>query len=76
MKIEEIKNRIRCEMPNCKGLADYKIHKDGFIKSAGMFICKECANDIYLEMAKRVVPKSPVSVFNKKIKGGAVSSEK
>ena len=76
MKIEEITKRIRCEMPNCRNIATLKIKKDGFIKSAGLYICSDCSNDLYEELAKRVVPKSPVNVFNKKTKSGVKNNDK
>ncbi|MBE5738278.1 MAG: hypothetical protein E7354_00885 [Clostridiales bacterium] len=73
MKIEDVKSRIRCEMPNCKNIADIKIHKDGFVRSAGLFLCNDCMKSMYEELGKRIVPKSPISVFNKKSKSGVKS---
>lgn len=70
MRIENINRRIRCEMPNCRNLASAKIKKDGFIKSIGLYICEDCMKELYGELAKRIVPKSPVNVFNKKSKSG------
>lgn len=65
MKIEDVNKRIRCEIPNCKNLATVKIVKNGFLKSAGLFLCEDCERNLYKELAKRVVPKSPTNVFNK-----------
>lgn len=70
MKLEEVKRRIRCEMPNCKNLAKIKVVKEGFIHSAGLYLCDDCKKALYEELAKNVVPKSPTNVFNKS-KGGS-----
>lgn len=65
MKIENVSKKIRCEMPNCKGMAVVKIVKEGFLRTAGLYLCEECEKNLYKELAKRVVPKSPTNVFNK-----------
>ena len=39
--------------------------------SAGMYLCKDCMNNLYSELAKRIVPKSPDNMLNKrKVKKG------
>lgn len=70
MKVEEIKNKVRCDMPNCKNMASVKIKKEGFLSFAGLYLCDECVNEVYAELGKRIVPKSPVNVFNKKVRTG------
>lgn len=67
MKIEELKLKMRCEMPNCMNLAEIKIEKSGFFKSAGLKLCKQCMEELYRELASRIVPKSPDNMLNKKI---------
>lgn len=70
MKVEDIKNKVRCDMPNCKNMASIKIKKEGFLSFAGLYLCNECMENMYTELAKRIVPKSPVNVFNKKGRTG------
>ncbi len=65
MKIENVSKKIRCEIPNCKGMATVKIVKEGFLRTAGLYLCEDCERALYKELAKRVVPKSPTNVFNK-----------
>lgn len=74
MIIADVKFKVRCEMPNCKQMADIKIEKSGFVRSAGLYLCKDCMNELYVELAKRIVPKSPDNMLNKKkIKKGEVN---
>lgn len=68
MKIVNLSRRLRCDMPNCKNIAEYKVEKEGFFRNVGICLCKECANDIYSSLAQMIVPKSPENMLNKKIK--------
>ncbi|MBE5735898.1 MAG: hypothetical protein E7356_00870 [Clostridiales bacterium] len=67
MRLEETNIKIRCEMPNCKAIATYKIVKDGFLKNAGLFLCKECLTEVYKTLGSHIVPKSPNNMLNRKI---------
>ena len=75
MKLEEIKVKIRCDVPNCRSFAEYKLKKDGFLKNAGMFLCKDCLMDIYKTLGVHVVPKSPNNMLNRKISTRKVKEE-
>ena len=68
MNIKDINIKVKCDMPNCKNNAVIKIEKEGFFRSSGVFICKDCMNDIYKVIGKRVTPKSPDNMLNKKSK--------
>ena len=67
MKLVESNIKIRCEMPNCKEFAKFKLMKTGFVKNAGLFLCKDCVMDMYAAIGECVVPKSPNNMLNKKI---------
>ena len=67
MNIQNVSYKVSCDMPNCKNEATIKIQKSGFFKSAGMYLCKECMNDLYVELGTRIVPKSIENMLNKKI---------
>jgi len=67
MKLVESNVKIRCEMPNCKDMANFKLMKEGFVKNAGLFLCKNCVMEMYGAIAECVVPKSPNNMLNKKI---------
>lgn len=67
MKLDNCNIKIRCEMPNCKELANFKLGKTGFVKNAGLFLCKQCVKEIYSAIGECVIPKSPSNMLNKKI---------
>lgn len=67
MKLIETNIKIRCDMPNCKELAKYKLNKEGFVKNSGLYFCKDCVKDIYETLSVHIVPKSPSNMLNKKI---------
>ena len=67
MKLTEVNIKIRCDIPNCKQVAGYKLVKPGFLKNAGLFLCKDCMKDIFETLSTHIVPKSPNNMLNKKI---------
>ena len=66
MNIQDINYRVTCDMPNCRNEAKIKIQKSGFFRSAGLFLCKDCMQELYNELGLRIVPKSIENIFNKK----------
>ena len=66
MNIKNVNYKVKCEMPNCKQIANVKIEKAGFLKFSGLYLCKDCLNELYQTLAKRIVPKSPENMLNKK----------
>jgi len=69
MNIVDVNYKIKCDMPNCKNFASIKIEKNGFLKNAGLFLCKNCMNELYNEIGERIVPKSIDNMLNKRVKG-------
>ena len=67
MKLAEVNLKIRCDIPNCKNMSSYKLIKPGFLKNAGLFLCKDCIKEMYEALGLHIVPKSPTNMFNKKI---------
>lgn len=67
MKLDNVNVKIRCDIPNCKELAVYKLIKPGFLKNAGLFVCKDCMKELYETLSSHIVPKSPSNMLNKKI---------
>ena len=68
MKIKSVNRRVRCDMPNCRNVADSKIEKDGFFRAVGICLCKDCMKQMYECLASIIVPKSPDNMLNKRIK--------
>ena len=75
MKLVESNIKIRCEIPNCKSFAQYKLTRPGFVKNAGLFLCKTCINEIYSALGECIVPKSPCNMLNKKISTKKIKEE-
>lgn len=73
MNLVDCKIKIKCDMPNCKNFADVKIENEGFVKSIGLYLCKDCMNELYSTIGKHIVPKSPDNMLNKKIVSKRVS---
>ena len=67
MNLQESSIKIKCDMPNCKQMAKFKLQKSGFMKNAGLFLCKDCVKEMYEALASNIVPKSPSNMLNKKI---------
>ena len=76
MNLVDCKIKIKCDMPNCKNFSDVKIENEGFVKSVGLYLCKDCMNELYSTICKHIVPKSPENILNKKIVKRVVSNEK
>lgn len=68
MNLKELPGKVRCDMPNCKNIATLKVEKEGFFRSTGLFLCKECMEDMYKLFASKITPKSPSNMLNKKVK--------
>ena len=55
MKIKSVNRRVRCDMPNCRNVADSKIEKDGFFRAVGICLCKDCMKQMYECLASIIV---------------------
>lgn len=75
MEIVDINIRVRCDMPNCKEVAKYKVVKPGFLKNAGLMLCKDCMLELYKTLGEHIVPKSPSNMLNRKITNKKVKDE-
>ena len=73
MKIVDVNVKIRCDMPNCKQSARFKVVKEGFVRNAGLLLCKDCMAELYSVLGGHLIPKSPDNVLNKRVKAKKVS---
>ncbi len=63
--------RIKCDTAGCKNYATYKIIlKPKISLSTGVYVCTKCAKDMYEDLGKLFVPKSPVNMIKKNLLGG------
>ena len=75
MKLVDIGIKVRCDIPNCKNMAKYKLIKTGFLKNAGLLLCKDCLSDVYETIGSNIIPKSPSNMLNKKITNKKMTGE-
>ena len=57
MKVIIQKNKIRCDVGNCRNLADFSVTPDGV--GAGQYInlCQDCMRQLYGEIGLLLAPK-------------------
>ena len=68
MIIKDISVKVRCDMPNCRNTSSIKIEKEGFFRAVGLYLCDDCAKELYKLLGSKFTPKSPSNMLNKKIK--------
>lgn len=66
MKIEQIGYKCKCDMPGCKNLSSFALVNKRFLSSQNINMCKDCMQELYKNLAKIIVPKSPKNIMNKK----------
>ncbi len=66
MTIEQVPYKAKCDMPGCKNVSSYVIRNKRFLASQNMYLCKDCMHELYSQIAKLIVPKSPKNILNKK----------
>lgn len=57
---------IKCDTMGCKNRATYKIVVKKSLMFSGIYLCDECAKNVYTDLGKLFVPKSPTNVLKKK----------
>ena len=65
--IRKLNKTIKCNGVDCENIATYEIAYKKSAKVGGLYLCNDCATEIYLGLAKNIVPKSPRNILNKKI---------
>ena len=58
--------RIKCDTMGCKNNAKYKLVIKKSLLFSGLYLCDDCAKNIYTDLGKLFVPKSPTNVIKKK----------
>lgn len=67
MEIKKISNKLKCDFPGCKNLADISIG-DQLDKNKTFNLCEDCKSKIYECIAKTIVPKGISAPFKKEVK--------
>lgn len=65
MTLEKVNLNIKCDMPGCSNKAEYMLKSRKMFKIGDMFFCKQCLEELYAEIGKIIIPKSPENIFKK-----------
>lgn len=68
MKLTNLKVKVRCDFGLCKNQAKYEIFEDGVLAKRKIYLCEDCAKQLFELLLKEFVPKSPINVINKSVK--------
>ena len=68
MKLTNLKVKVRCDFGLCKNQAKYEIFEDGVLARRKIYLCEECAKQLFDLISKEFVPKSPINVINRSVK--------
>ncbi len=68
MKLTNLKVKVRCDFGLCKNQAKYEIFEDGVLARRKIYLCEECAKQLFDLLSKEFVPKSPINVINRSVK--------
>lgn len=68
MKLANLKVKVRCDFGLCKNIAKYEIYEDGVLSRRKIYLCEDCAKQLFDLLSKEFVPKSPINVINRSVK--------
>lgn len=68
MKLANLNVKVRCDFGLCKNSAKYEIYDNGVLARRRIYICEECAKQLFELLSKEFVPKSPINMINKSVK--------
>lgn len=68
MKLAKLNVNVRCDFGLCKNIAKYEIFEDGVLARRKIYLCEDCAKQLFELLAKEYVPKSPINLIHKSIK--------
>lgn len=65
MEIENCTIKTKCDIQGCKNLADFNILNN---KKIILNLCKNCTNNLYDTLGKKIIPKPVTPPFKKQKK--------
>lgn len=68
MKLAKLNVKVRCDFGLCRNYASYEIYEQGVLAKRKIYICEDCAKELFELLSKEFVPKSPVNLINKAVK--------
>lgn len=68
MKLAKLNVKVRCDFGLCKNLASYEFYEQGVLSRRKIYLCEDCAKQLFELLSKEFVPKSPVNLVKKAVK--------
>lgn len=68
MKIVKSNTVVKCDIPNCRNIANYIITESGIDERNQINICEDCAKELHDILSRTIVPKSPENIIKKACK--------
>ncbi|MGD9901018.1 MAG: hypothetical protein AB7S44_00580 [Spirochaetales bacterium] len=63
MELERVKEKSKCDTPNCKNDATYILKFRRFWNIGNTKLCKNCLNDLHETISRELVPLSPKNIL-------------
>ena len=70
MEIKKCEIPIKCDVNGCNNTAKYTLQFKKRVLASNMYFCENCLKELYCDLGKIFVPKSPQNFMKKKIKEG------
>ena len=70
MKFEQVNYKISCDMPGCNNLAKYSLTSKKVKSGTDLYFCDNCVKELYENIGKNLIPKSPKNILNNNTKWG------
>ena len=65
MTVERAVKRVKCDASGCANKCDYVIVNKKFVFDGNFYLCSNCLNTLYNEIAKFIIPKSLKPIYKK-----------
>ncbi len=65
MTVQTANHKFKCDASGCKNLCDYEIVNKKFVFDGSFYLCKNCLNTLYKEIAKFITPKNVKPLYKK-----------
>ncbi len=74
MIVEKAKVKVKCDASGCNNPCDYVIVNKKFIFDGNIYLCSSCANELYSELGKFLVPKAINPIYKKRGKDEQINN--
>lgn len=70
MKLERLNYNVRCDIGICNNAASFTLVTGGTIIKRRLNMCDKCMKELYEEIGRVIIPKSPNNILSKGEKRG------